>query len=97
MKVIGTTQERGGDYIAIVTHSELEKLTENYYGKLPSLKVGDSIDLGAGYNFRSEIQSACRAMEDASKAFSKAQTTMLAFSVMVGQLPDCQPVEGGAT
>ena len=95
MKVIGKTQEPG-DYIAIVNHAELERLTDKYYGKLSALKVGDSMDLGAGYNFRGDIQSACRAMQDASKAFAKAQATMLAFSVMVSQLPDGQPVEDGA-
>lgn len=96
MKVIGKTQEHGGDYIAIVTHVELEKLTNQYYGNLSALKVGDSMDLGAGYNFRNEIQSACKGMTDASKSFANAQTTMLKFAVMVGQLPDDQPVEGGA-
>ena len=96
MKIIGKTSENGGDYLAIINHTELEKLTDKYYGQLSALKVGDSMDLGAGYNFRGDIQSACRAMQDASKAFAKAQATMLAFSVMVSQLPDGQPAEGGA-
>lgn len=86
MKVIGTTQQ-SGEYIAIVNHTELEKLTDKYYGKLSPLKVGEEMDLGAGYDFKADIVHACKQMQDAVKAFNNAQTTMLKFAVMVGQLP----------
>jgi hypothetical protein len=52
MKIIGTTQGSGdGEYIAIVSHSEIEKFFDLYYGKQPRLKVGDEINLGKGYDF----------------------------------------------
>lgn len=90
MKVIGKTSEHGGEYIATVTHTELQKLSNRYYGssELQVLKIGDSMDLGAGYSFRHDIQRACKQMEDAAKAFHDAQATMLKFAVMVGQLPN---------
>ena len=96
MKVIGKTQEDSGDYIAIVSHIELEKLFDKYYGNLPRMKVGDAVDLGAGYNFRRDIKSVCEKMESATKAFHDAQATMLKFAVMVGQLPDEEKPGGGA-
>ena len=95
MKVIGKTKENGGDYIAVVSHTELQKLSNRYYGssELEPLKIGGEMDLGAGYNFRNEIQRCCKQMEDATKAFHDAQATMLRFAVMVGQLPPEAPVD----
>lgn len=89
MKIIGKNSENGGDYIAIVTHVELEKLSDKYYGNssLGKLQVGSEMNLGAGHDFRSQIQSACKAMEDSMKSFERARDTLLKFSVMVGQLP----------
>ncbi|MES2910576.1 MAG: hypothetical protein V4718_04260 [Pseudomonadota bacterium] len=88
MKVIGMGASHG-EYIVTVTHAELSKLSERYYGpkELPLLKVGQEMDLGAGYDFRNDIQRACKQVADASKAFGQAQDTMLKFAVMVGQLP----------
>lgn len=85
MKIIGIAQH--GGYIAEISHTELEKVANKYYGKLPDLKVGSEMDLGAGYNFCREIQSACKEMEDAVKQFHQAQSTMMKFAVMVGRLP----------
>lgn len=89
MKVIGKTTENECDYIATVSHSELQKLSNRYYNgsELPYLKIGDVMDLSAGYNFRDDIQRACKRMEEAAKEFHNAQSTMLKFAVMVGQLP----------
>jgi hypothetical protein len=84
MEIIGTTSH---GYICNVSHDELEKLVDKYYGKLKRLEVGSKMDLGAGYDFRSQIQSACRGMVDASKGFSAAQSSMMRFAVMVSQLP----------
>jgi hypothetical protein len=46
MKVIGRTSGPSGEYIAIVRHEELEKLTSKYHGKLPKLEIGGEMDLG---------------------------------------------------
>jgi hypothetical protein len=97
MKVIGLAEN--GDYISIVSHTELEKCSGKYYGNLPKLKVGASFDIGAGYNFTSDIKSACSGMADAVKNFSRAQASMTEFAVMVSKLPDVPDIaaEGGAT
>ena len=85
MKVIGL--DGNGQYIAIVTHDELEKCANKYYGKLNKLKVGDAFDIGAGYNFASQIKSSCESMLDAHKNFKYAQDTLTSFAMMVSELP----------
>lgn len=88
MKILGITAE--GRYIAEVSHTEVEKVFDKYYGNLPKLSAGKEIDLGAGYDFRSSIKHACEQMVDASKSFGSAQRTLMRFSLMVSQLPDPQ-------
>jgi len=52
MKIIGISQgPRDGQYIAIVSHAEIEKFLNIYYGRMENLKVGDEINLGKGYDF----------------------------------------------
>lgn len=86
MKVIGL--DGNGQYIAIVTHDELEKCADKFYGKLDKLKVGSEFDIGAGYNFASRIQSACKSMLDAQRDFKSAQDTLTRFATMVSELPN---------
>lgn len=81
MEVIG--KDGQGNYIAIVSHDELEKSANQYYGKLPRLNVGDEFNIGAGYNFKSDIESACKNMLDACRSFETSRTTMMNFAVMV--------------
>lgn len=86
MKVIGLTEENGWNdaYICIVYHDELAKCMDQVYpNKLPKLKVGATLDIGAGYNFRSDISNACDKMQKAMEAFKSAQDTMLKFANMV--------------
>lgn len=86
MKVIGLTQESswGNTYICVVSHDELAKCADQVYpNKLPKLKVGDTFDIGAGYNFRSDISSVCDRMKNSMEAFKSAQDTMLKFANMV--------------
>ena len=45
-------------YICEVSHSEIEKCLNKYYGSLKSLEVGDSIDIGSGYDFSHDIKTA---------------------------------------
>lgn len=50
--------------MCIVSHDELEKFMNQYYGKIKLLKVGDNVDLGKGYDFASEIKSAMKATSE---------------------------------
>lgn len=90
MKVIGTGPD--GNYICEVTHTELEKLTDKYYGKLDKLKIGDAMDLGAGYNFRDDIKRACSGMTEAMENFERGKNTLHRFAVMVASVPAPTPV-----
>lgn len=85
MKVLGIVSHK--KYLVEVDHTELEKLSDKYYGNMKALEVGDVMDLGAGYNFTSDIKKACREMTDAMKAFESAQETMRSFALMVADLP----------
>lgn len=86
MKIIGKAD--GGNYVALVGHTELEKLTYKYYGKLPKLDIGSELDLGEGYNFASDIQQSCKKMQDAYEAFQQASKTLMSFASMVSRLDD---------
>lgn len=86
MKIIGTTGD--GNYIAEVSHTEIEKVFDKYYGNLSRLKAGDDVDLGAGHDYRDCIKRACGDMVDASRQFAHAQSTLMRFSLMISQLPD---------
>lgn len=85
MEVIGKTGN--GSYVAVVTHSELQKCFSKYYGndKLAELKVGDSIDIGAGFNFHYQIEKVCKDMQESMKSFEQAKNTLLKFSLMVSE------------
>lgn len=96
MKIIGIA---GDKYIAEVSHTELEKVMDKFYGKLEKLKAGDDLDIAEGYNFRREIEAACRSMLDAMKAFDHAKSTMTKFALMVSesdQLSSPQPSPNAA-
>lgn len=86
MKIIGMVEN--GLYICQVSHTELEKLTDKYYGKLPKLEVGSTMDLGAGYDFRSDIQKVCHNVIEATKSFGQTQHTLLKFAAMVTEIPE---------
>lgn len=70
-----------------MSHTELEKVFDKYYDKLGKLKVGEEINLGAGYDYRATIKQACKEMVDASRQFNSSQKTLMAFALMVSQLP----------
>lgn len=93
MQIIGRVN--GDTYLAQVTHTELEQAADLYYGKLPKLEVGATVDLAAGYNYRAEIREACRSMVEASERFERAQRTLLAFARMVCDLPEPAESAGG--
>lgn len=83
MKVIGLNEK--GEYIAIVTHDELEKCADKYYGKLEKLKIGQDFNIGEGYNFRNQIVDACKTMKAGHEAFVKSSETLTRFATMVAE------------
>jgi hypothetical protein len=74
---------RDGNYIAEVSHRELEQLTDKYFGHLPKLKEGSEFDLGEGYGFRSDIVRACEKMGEAKESFEEVQQRLFDFCKMV--------------
>jgi hypothetical protein len=58
MKIIGISKNHGEEYIAIVSHKEIEKFLNLYYRKRSELKVGEEIDLGKGYDFFTQTTEA---------------------------------------
>lgn len=86
MKIIGLSSDRySREYIAIVTHAEIEKVSDKRYGdtRLKELNVGDVFDLGAGCDFRDRIAEACRSMQTSIATFDSARATLTRFAAMV--------------
>lgn len=81
MKVIAKAND--STYICEVSHTELEKFLNKYYGDLPKLPVGDSVNLGQGYDFAARIESACNRMAEAMKAFEEARKVMTSYAVAI--------------
>ena len=75
MKVIGISEN--GDYIATVTHNELEKFLGQYYGKLPKLQAGQSIDLGRGYDYFTQTKECFRLTKEFVSANEKVISAIL--------------------
>jgi hypothetical protein len=82
MKIIG---EAGDGYIAVVSHTELEKATDKYYGNLKRLRVGDVFDLSQAYDFHTAIAGLCNQMVSSMSRFEQTKDTLLRFGVLVGQ------------
>lgn len=86
MKVLGISGQYNNSYICEVSHDELCNLMNKSTGgdnSLAKLKVGETMNLGEGYNFLYEIRSACRDLVDAHKSFGNAQKTMIKFAEMM--------------
>lgn len=83
MKIIG--EANSGHYVAIVSKDEIEKAFDKFYGKMPAIKVGDTINIAQGYDFRSEIQRVCGSMQDSMKSFDRARATLQQFAMMVAE------------
>ena len=93
MKVIAKVSET--KYVCEVTHDELEKFMNLYYGKMSRLTVGEEVNLGQGYDFSSRIESACKAMADSMRAFDSARGVMTSFAVAIAQSVQTQQAEKG--
>ena len=72
MKVLGTSKN-SSTYICEVSHSELEKFMDQYYGnkKLKEMKAGDEVNLGEGYDFYKATVIALNETKDFIAAHSK--------------------------
>lgn len=68
MKIIGIGEKN--KYICEVSHEELEKFLNLYYNKLSTLKHGDTIDLGKGYDFHIKIEDALKKTKEFIKSNS---------------------------
>lgn len=65
MKVLAKNSE---GYLCQVSHTEIEKHLDKYYGNLKALREGEEIDLGCGYDWHSKIQSALKTIQEHTKA-----------------------------
>lgn len=63
MKIMGII-EPGRKYLAEVSQDELEKFMNKYYRNMPRLEVGDTVDLGKGYDFLQETREVCRSLKE---------------------------------
>jgi len=75
MKVIGIVNH--DTYICEVSHTEIEKFLNLYYGKKDRLKVTESMDLGKGHDFASQIADAMRKTQDFVNANQQVVTAIL--------------------
>ena len=85
MKIIGKGEN--GEYLCQVSHSEIEKCFDKYFNKdgLTKLEVGQTIDIGAGYNFRNQIKDLCEKVIAADKAYSGSRKTLIDFALMISK------------
>ena len=89
MKVIGIG-ENSGDLICVINKVEIAKVFGNSWiessevpRSLHNIRVGDTVRLDEGYDFKQHIVNVCHKMVDATAEFSKSQDTLLKFSEMV--------------
>jgi hypothetical protein len=84
MKVIGMAGDNwSGQYICVITHSEIEKYLGLYYcrdesKKLKRLEIGNTVDLGKGHDYASEIQQALRKTQEFIQANQSIVNAILA-------------------
>jgi hypothetical protein len=83
VKVIGLTNpsewDQDREYVCTVRHRELQQFLNLYYSrdeKMAILKVGETLDLGRGFDFAQQI---ARAMEQTQKFVEAHQTIVTAI------------------
>jgi hypothetical protein len=79
MKIIGQTGNTyDQEFICTVSRSELQKFMNTYYSSTPfNLKVGDTVDLGRGYDFAQKIESSVTRVQDLVKGSQEVINTIL--------------------
>jgi len=85
MQILGTDNGSGSrrTYIVSITHEELEKAADQYYGKLEPLKVGTEFNLGRGYEFKAAITEQCKKMQETYALFQRSSSLLQEFASMV--------------
>ena len=83
LREVVTQFDRWRAQLQTVSHTELEKCADKWFGKLNKLNVGDKFDLAQGHDFRGQIVDACKAMVEAHKRFEVSTETMKQFAFMV--------------
>jgi len=76
-------------YIAQISHEELEKTMDRHYGsRMNTLRVGETATvLSDGYDFREDIQQACKAMVDSINTFKRVQSSLFNLAEIIAHLP----------
>lgn len=75
MKVIAKVKY--DQYICEVSHDELEKFLNKYYGEMKKLEVNSEIDLGKGYDFFSDTKSALQKTQSFIKSNGEIIKTII--------------------
>ncbi len=75
MKIIG--KDENGNYIAQVSHTEIEKFLNEYYGNMGRLKPGEEVDLGLGHDFKQDIERAMNTTQTFIKDNAKIVSAIL--------------------
>ncbi|OPY03505.1 MAG: hypothetical protein A4E60_00170 [Syntrophorhabdus sp. PtaB.Bin047] len=63
MKIMGII-EPGRKYLAEVSQDEMEKFMNKYFRNMPRLEVGDTVDLGKGYDFLEQTREVCWSVKE---------------------------------
>lgn len=84
MKIIAVVEARE-KYIAEISHDELEKFMNKYYGNMKGLQVGSELDLGKGYDFLRETREVCSSVKDIVEKSSEYVKTMGDAIVLLAQ------------
>lgn len=61
MKVIGKVGDSA--YICQISHNEIERFMDLYYGKMDKLSIGEEVDLGKGRDFFKSTMEALKKTE----------------------------------
>lgn len=77
MKILGISDSGGRQYICEVSHSEIEKFLNLYYGKLKALNVGQEVDLGKGYDYSTDIAAALQKTQEFIRSNQAVVTAIL--------------------
>ena len=79
MKIIAQEKDdkRQVVYLCEVTHTEIEKFLNEYYNRVATLKRGDTVDLGKGYDFLREAKEALKQTSDFISANEKVIASIL--------------------
>jgi hypothetical protein len=88
MKVIGKAGVYGDIYICEVSHSEIERFLNLYYNKLGKLKVGQEVDLAAGYEFHHKTAEALKKTQDFIKSHADVVRAITDGLLIIGRDDD---------